>query len=287
MEFTEKNLQLVVNELSIGQLKTNAQELKELVKGGLSRYSIDNYTEDNIDEAKKDKAVLNKASKILNDKRLELERQWLQPFGEFKTIVNDTIGLIKEASGKIDFVVKSVELKAAEEKLTEIKNYYQSKKYGEVIAFERIYEKTWMNKSNKLPFVFGEIDGIIGDVKRNIESLESQEEKAHYLETLDIAETLRWNRARIERLAAIKRMEAEQKAKIEKQNTSALESIQQQQQEVCQIAPNKKFAIEIAASDDEAIISELVRRMKEDLNIRKIILTAANQYEFYIKTCLQ
>lgn len=44
------------------------------------------YNDENIDQAKKDKAALNKAAKALNAKRLEIEKEFMKPFREFKEI---------------------------------------------------------------------------------------------------------------------------------------------------------------------------------------------------------
>ena len=116
MELNEKTFELVVSEKSLGTLTTNALQIKEKVLEILPKYDIANYNEGNIDQAKKDKALLNSSSKFLNEKRIELEKEWLKPFNEFKDIITETNSLIKECTAKIDSVVKESENKEKEYK---------------------------------------------------------------------------------------------------------------------------------------------------------------------------
>ena len=97
----EQDLQLVIQNKTLGSLKTNALEIKNTIIKSLPNYDVSNYNDDNIDQAKADKALLNNTAKVLNAKRLELEREFNAPFNEFKVIVNETISLINECSGKI------------------------------------------------------------------------------------------------------------------------------------------------------------------------------------------
>jgi len=103
----ESDLELVVSEKTLGSLTTNAIQIRDMVKSTLPMYDISNYNDDNIDQAKRDKAALNKAAKLLNSKRLEIEKEFMKPFGEFKEVVAETVKLIGECSAKIDTVVKS------------------------------------------------------------------------------------------------------------------------------------------------------------------------------------
>src|SRR5690606_8144639 len=92
----------------------------------LPNYSIDNYNEENIELAKKDKAMLNGAKKMLNDKRIEIEKEFQKPFAEFKQIVTETVNLIGDCVLIIDSVVKESEQKVKDEKKREISEYFVS-----------------------------------------------------------------------------------------------------------------------------------------------------------------
>lgn len=120
----ESDLELIVSEKTLGSLTTNAIQIRDMVKAALPMYDIANYNDENIDQAKKDKAALNKAAKALNQKRLEIEKEFMKPFGEFKDIVTETVKLIGDCSAKIDAVVKQNEQQYKDRKLAVIRSYF-------------------------------------------------------------------------------------------------------------------------------------------------------------------
>ena len=100
-----KDLVLEVKEQRLGVLITNALEIKKFVEAKLAGYAPENYV-GKIAEAKADRAELNKASKELNAKRLELEKSFMKPFDEFKAVTKDTTMAIDKASRALDEIVK-------------------------------------------------------------------------------------------------------------------------------------------------------------------------------------
>lgn len=84
VEIQEKDVQLGIDKLSLGTITTNIRQVKAFVEEMLPKYDISNYSTDDIPKCKADKALLNKAAKALNDKRIELEKEWSKPFDEFK-----------------------------------------------------------------------------------------------------------------------------------------------------------------------------------------------------------
>lgn len=147
-ELSEKDLELVVIKQELGELETNALSIKGKVIEVLPNYSIDNYDESNIDVAIKDRALLNKSKKALNDKRIELEKKFNEPFTNFKTIIKETIDLIDEASSKIDSVIKeSEEREKAKRKDIIISIFNENvKELKDVLSLEKIFDNRWLNK---------------------------------------------------------------------------------------------------------------------------------------------
>lgn len=218
-KINEGSLQLVVQEQSIGTLVTNAKQVKELVKAALPKYTAENYSETNIDQAKKDKALLNKFAKEINSKRLEVQREWMVPFDEFKAEVDEIVSLTKDASSKIDEVVKAVDEREREEKLKEIKQYFSGLDFT-LVDYDAIHDPKWLNKTTSMKSIRESIDEQVNTIQSNLKSIEAiggdDEEvlKSHYLTTLSLdntlqyAKTLKDNRERLE--AERKRREAEE-----------------------------------------------------------------------------
>ena len=218
-KINEGSLQLVVQEQSIGTLVTNAKQVKELVKAALPKYTAENYSESNIDQAKKDKALLNKFAKEINSKRLEVQREWMVPFDEFKAEVDEIVSLTKDASSKIDEVVKAVDAREREEKLKEIKQYFSGLNFT-LVDYDAIHDPKWLNKTVSMKSIREGIDEQVNTIQSNLKSIEAiggdDEEvlKSHYLTTLSLDDTLQYaqklkdNRERLE--AERKRKEAEE-----------------------------------------------------------------------------
>ncbi|MDR1120213.1 MAG: DUF1351 domain-containing protein [Dysgonamonadaceae bacterium] len=202
----EKDLELIVSEKRLGSLTTNARQIKAMIEQALPHYDIANYNEDNIESAKKDKAMLNNSAKLLNAKRLEIEKEWMKPFGEFKDVVSETVKLISECSAKIDTVVKQSEEKAKQEKREGINRYWESKRFS-LVSIDKVFDAGWLNKGKKPKSIHAEIDAKIEKINDDIATLEAVGEdvellKSLYLDTLNInstiqyANTLKQNRER-------------------------------------------------------------------------------------------
>ena len=73
------------------QIEFNYQELKNEITTKANEYANIVYTDDTIKEAKADKAALNKLKKALNDERIRQEKEYMKPFNDFKTKVNELI----------------------------------------------------------------------------------------------------------------------------------------------------------------------------------------------------
>jgi len=205
-ELQEKDLELVVNEKTLGSLTTNAKQIKEMIERALPNYDIINYNEGNIALAKKDKAMLNSASKALNDKRIQFEKEFMQPFSEFKAVVNETVALIKECSGKIDTVVKESEENEQKAKRAEIEKIWEGKNFT-LVSLGKIFDTRWLNKGTTLKTVDAEIVSKIANINDDIKTIEAIGEdvdllKSLYLDTLNLnntiqyANTLKQNRER-------------------------------------------------------------------------------------------
>ena len=211
----ERTLDLVVSKFNLGELATNAQIVLATVKEKIKGYSADRYSEDNIDEAKRDKAELNNAAKVLNDKKIELKKKWLKPFEDaFENPVLEAIGEIKTGSSKIDSVVKEVEDKARQAKRAAITEFFNAKQF-ELFTLDRIFNAAWLNKTYKMKDIEAEIEAKIKQTESELATLEKIGEpdaKAYYLSTLNLqaalekADEIKRNR---ERLAEIERKKQE------------------------------------------------------------------------------
>lgn len=214
-------LALIIKEKTLGSLVTNARDIKAYVEEKLKEYSVDNYPGD-AKQAAKDKAEINSSIKMLNDRRIELEKEWNQPFQEFKDIITETCTMMKTASGKLDAIVKAKEEEEKAAKKADIEKLWKAKDFS-LVTLEKIFNPKWLNKTVKLSAVDVEMDGIIGKINGDLASLDAFGEdtailKDLYLSTLNLQTTLnkgaelKANRERLAELEAKRAAEAERVA---------------------------------------------------------------------------
>lgn len=220
---TEQSLALNVLDLTFGTLTTNALQLHDYVAATLERYTPENYSEDNVDQAKADRAILNKAAKELNDRRIQIEREWNAPLQEFKGIVGETVKMIADGSAKIDAVVKGVESKAKSEKRAAIEELW-GRKGITLLPLSKLWDDKWLNKTKRLPAIEKEIGEKLLKIEAELDTLAAVDTedgevlRAYYLDCLDLQRTLAYsatlknNRQRLQEEQARRQAEAEAQA---------------------------------------------------------------------------
>lgn len=115
-------MELKMNDYQLPEkISFNFDELKQELTEKVSMYETLVYTDDQIKEAKADKAQLNKLKKALNDERIRLEKEYMQPFNSFKSQVNEIISIIDKPVALIDKQVKEYEDKQKQDKMEQIK----------------------------------------------------------------------------------------------------------------------------------------------------------------------
>lgn len=221
-------------ELTLGTLESNAEHIKNFVEEHLKDYTPENYI-GQADKAKADRAVLNNAEKALNSRRLELERKYMEPFNNFKGLINDACKMLKTASGELDAIVKAEEEREKAEKFEKIQEYWNNTGFS-LFDISRVFNAKWTNKTTKLKDVYAEIDQI---QKRTFDDLAVIENfpkedvpliKAVYLETLVLsdavakAKQLNENRDRLAREKK-EREEVETMQALKLQRASELEEV--------------------------------------------------------------
>lgn len=223
--------------LTLGTLESNAESIQAFVLERIKDYVPENYI-GKVKEAKDDRAILNNASKTLNARRLELERQYMEPFNKFKSIIADTCQAINDASSKLDEIVKNEENREKQEKMEQIQEYWDKTGFS-LFDIAQVFDKTWLNKGTKLKDVYADIDA---KQKKAFDDLKILEKfpaediallKTVYLDTLDItvamqkAEQLKANRDRLAREKA-EREAIEQRKAAEAQHAEETKDINEE-----------------------------------------------------------
>lgn len=279
----ESQLELVVSEKTIGSLVTNAKAIKTLVEKQIELYDISNYSTDDIAKCKQDKALLNKAAKALNDKRISLEKEWNTPFEEFKSTVKETVDLIKSAATKIDSIIKQDEERSKNEKLAEIRKIAESAGLNKLeIKLEKVMNPKWLNKSTSIKSIEKEMAEKVKTINESIETLGSYSDVAtaviaRYKENLDLNEAIKFacelQKLNNEKKAA--EVESKQEAPQANEPETAPESAPVENKPVEQPAPETTSQDDAIDAFNDALGLPPVARQAPELFDRSYVVTAS------------
>lgn len=211
-------MELKINEVQLPEPITfNYEELKKELTEKVSLYENLFYADEQIKEAKADKANLNKLKKALNDERIRREREYMEPFNDFKAKINEIISIIDKPVAVIDKQVKAFEEKQKQDKHEKIKGYWmellQADKVPEAMTLDKIFDPKWLNASVSMKSIQETIDASLTKIAEDLATLENLPEFGFeatevYKTTLDLNKALNEGR----RLSEIAKRKAEYEA---------------------------------------------------------------------------
>ena len=217
-------MELKVNAVAIPEAITfNYEELKTELLQKVSVYETMVYGEDQIKEAKADRANLNRLKKALNDERIKREKEYMQPFNQFKAQISEIISIIDKPVAVIDKQVKEYEEQQKQEKLEKIREFFERVNLNEFVQFEQILDQKWLNASVSMKSIEDAIiakgNKIMEDlhVVRSLPSYAFEAEQA-YLASLDLAKAVS-EAHRLQDLAEKKAAYEAQKATVRENRT--------------------------------------------------------------------
>lgn len=254
IEKENKTMELKVNEYKLpGQILFNYKELKEELTEKVSVYETLVYTDDNIKEAKADRANLNKLKKALNDERIRREKEYMQPFNDFKTKINEIIGIIDKPVAVIDKQVKEFEEQKKAEKMEAIKEYWTNLlEVPDGLALEEIFDNKWLNASVSMKSIQDAITASIDKFNQDMATLANLPEfgfeaQQVYISSLDLNKALAEGqrmtqiaKAKAERKEAMRKI-AEEQRKAEEAKKAELEAVATQEQTPGQVEPERMW----------------------------------------------
>lgn len=237
MATMELVLSTPIEQLAPKLIAWNNTELLAQVNKSLENYKGKVYDENSIAEAKADRAALNNFVKSLDSERIRIGKVYAAPYEKFKKEVDEVSSAVKSVTLTIDEQVKSYETKKQEEKLAEIKAYFEDNipvGLKPFVGYEKIHNAKWLNATVKMPAVQKDIDAILDKISQElatIETLKSEDEielKTIYYNTLSLTEAIRTNeRRKAERQRVIEAQKAAAERKAAEEQRVAQQQAQQ------------------------------------------------------------
>lgn len=215
----------------------NYEELKAEITEKTKMYETLVYTDDQIKDAKADKAKLNKLKKTLNDERIRLEKEYLEPFNDFKSKINEIIRIIDKPVAVIDKQVKEFEDKKKQDKYDAIKVMWEELEHPSELTLEKIYNSKWLNASTSMKSIQDTMTAAVEKFKQDIATLSNLSEFGFeatevYKSTLDVNKAL----YEAQRMSQIAKAKAEREAELERQRIEREERARRAEEEARKIA---------------------------------------------------
>ena len=192
------------------ELKFNFEELKTELAEKVKTYETMVYTDDQIKQAKTDKANLNKLKKALNDERIRREREYMEPFNQFKVKINEIIAIIDKPIAVIDKQIKAADDKRKADKQLEIGSLFIVKRFPDWVRIDMIQDPSWLNATTSMKQIEDNLDGWKNRISAELKTIEGLQEFSFeatevYKKTLDMAKAI----AEGQRLADIQKRKKE------------------------------------------------------------------------------
>ena len=195
--------------------EANFEELKKDLQEKVSKYENMIYNDNEIAQAKKDRADLNKLKKAINDKRIAMEKEYMQPFNEFKAKVNEILALLDKPILAIDTQVKNYEAQLAEAKKQWIEATFKQKSPFNWIKLEQIYNSKWLNSSFSKNAIEEEMDLSFSMIETELKSIDTLDYKEQALEVYKETLSLSMALDKVKQIKELDKILEEQKAKAE------------------------------------------------------------------------
>lgn len=211
----------------VGLLNWNFEELNSQLDIELKRFEGVTITSDQVQEAKKVRANLNGLAKAINDRKIQVKKEFCAPYDEFESQVKVLTGKIKKVSAGIDDQVKNFEEMEKQNKIQQIQDFFELTGFR-LVTLNQIFDEKWLNKSCSEKQWQEQLSSKIEAIKVDLAILDQMEVsdkkelKSIYLQCLDIARAKKEYDFREEKRAQIRASE-----EFSKQNEQTLKQAEE------------------------------------------------------------
>lgn len=165
------------SKVELGQITENLEEVKASIQAYADQFKGLKFTESQYSEAKDFRKELNAQINQIEDARKSIKKKWNEPLDAFEKKCKELSAIIEEVKTPIDKQIAEFDEREKAEKkkecdklineaiLTLPENYQDIINKSGGIAFN----DKWLNKTNKLPAVKKDIEGIIESERNNMD----------------------------------------------------------------------------------------------------------------------
>lgn len=174
------------------KLKREALLLSEQIMGV-------EVTEDNVKTSKKMLAVVNNRIKEMEDRRISIKKEMLEPYTSFEKQVKEIVSIVKEADSVVRDQVKSLEEREREQKMEQIRDIFEKRikhyDFTNLFRFDSFLTSKHLNKSTSMKTIETEMVQWLEKIDSDIQVIHtlpnSERVLTEYLDTKDVAVAIR------------------------------------------------------------------------------------------------
>lgn len=209
-------MELRVNEVAIPEeIKVlNFEELKAELKDKAEYYGSLLYTDEQIKDAKADRAMLNKFKNTANSERIRKEKEYMNPFNQFKSQINELIAIVDKPIAVIDERIAAYNDEQKAQKKKAIEELFAGMGFQSFVTLEKIWDPKWLNASTSMKSIEEQMRSRMYQIGDDVLTLHNLPEFGFeatevYKQTLDINKAIK----EAQRMAEIAKAKAEAEAK--------------------------------------------------------------------------
>lgn len=210
------SMELVLKSVSVDlpQEIENLEQLKAELAPRLEKYNNLVVTEDSIKAAKDDKANLNKLRKAIEEQRISIKKQYLEPYNVLEAQCKEVVALIDAPIKAIDAQIKAFDEIEKKEKLTKLQTAFYKTEHPSWLQFASVCPDKWENKTSKTDKLIEQIEESVKNVNAELEEINSIYAESPLLTA--IIDRYRQNRSKADTLSYAVQLERQYKADRER-----------------------------------------------------------------------
>lgn len=152
---------------------SNLEELRQWLIPKLEFYKSLVVTEDGIKSAKAEKASLNKLKKVIDDKRKDIKKAYLEPYQIIEEECRKLIEMIDEPIKAIDSQIKAFDDMELQAKQSKLENHFNAENTLDFIAFDDVVNPKWRNRTEKTENLKSDMSEKIFKIKSDFDYLKN------------------------------------------------------------------------------------------------------------------
>ena len=263
-----------VPQIDYSKMELLAKELQDK----MSKIDFDNLvvTDENVKEMKKFRTQVRKEWNELEQARKNVEKQYNEPIKKFRDFYNENINnLYKNADTSLRTLISDVEDKQREDKVAELKKYFEEVKAVNEIDFLE-YDQLNLNVTLSASKVSlkREIDEKVESINKDLLLIETQEHKERilvkYYRSLDVQESI---------TAVLNEVKREQELIQQREEIAAIERQVEAKQEIKEEVVVETAPVEVKEEKTLSMTFKVTGTIEELRSVKEFLIWNDIEYE--------